>query len=72
MEYAIVIELMPPHFSADAPDLPGCVAAGATWAMPVREMCTAIALHIESLLKQSEPVPAPRCTTAMGEVTDTG
>ena len=30
MEYAIVVEQTPRNFSAYAPDLPGCVATGAT------------------------------------------
>ena len=72
MEYAIVIEQTPQNFSAYAPDLPGCVATGVTRDEAVREMCTAIAFHIESLREHSEPVPAPRCTTAEIEVAATG
>ncbi len=72
MEYAIVIEQTPRNFSAYAPDLPGCVATGATRDDAVREMRTAIAFHIESLREHSEPVPAPRCTTAVVDVAATG
>ena len=72
MEYAIIIEQTPRNFSAYAPDLPGCVATGATRDEAVREMCTAIAFHIESLQEHSEPVPAPRCTTAVVDVAATG
>ena len=72
MEYAIVIEQTPRNFSAYAPDLPGCVATGATRDDAVREMRTAIAFHIESLQDHNEPVPAPRCTTAVVDVAAAG
>lgn len=72
MEYAIVIEQTPRNFSAYAPDLPGCVATGATRDEAVREMRTAVAFHIDSLREHSEPVPAPRCTTAVVDVVATG
>ena len=72
MEYAIVIEQTPRNFSAYAPDLPGCVATGATRDDAVREMRTAIVFHIESLREHREPVPAPRCTTAVVDVAATG
>ena len=72
MEYTIVIEQTPRNFSAYAPDLPGCVATGATQEEAVREMRTAIAFHIESLREHSEPVPTPRCTTAVVDVAATG
>lgn len=58
MEYTIVIERTPRSFSAYVPDLPGCVATGATRHEAVREMRGAIALHIKSLRENNEPVPA--------------
>ena len=72
MEYAIVIEQTPRSFSAYAPDLLGCVATGATRDEAVREVRTAIAFHIESLQEHSEPVPAPRCSTAVVDVAVAG
>ena len=72
MKYTFVIEQAPRNFSAYAPDIPGCVATGATQEDVVREMYSAIAFHIESLREQREPVPAPRCTTAMVDVAATG
>lgn len=65
MEYTIVIEQTPRNFSAYAPDLPGCVATGATRDEVVCEMRDAIAYHIDSLREHSEPVPAPRRTAAV-------
>ena len=68
MEYTIVIEQTPRNFSAYAPDLPGCVATGATRDETIREMRTAIAIHVESLREHGEPVPTPRCTTEVVDV----
>ena len=68
MEYTIVIEQTSNNFSAYAPDLPGCVATGATREDVVREMRSAIGFHIESLLNHKEDVPAPRCTATVVEV----
>ena len=67
MEYTMVTEETPSSFSAYAPDLPGCVATGATRDEVVREMRSAIAFHIESLLKHREPVPDPGCTAVVAQ-----
>ena len=72
MEYTIVTEETPRNFSAYAPDLPGCVATGATPDDVVREMRSAMALHIESLREHREPVPDPRCTATMVDVAERG
>lgn len=69
MNYTIVIEQTPRNYAAYAPDLPGCVATGATREEVVREMRSAIAYHIESLREHSEPVPPPRCSAAVVAVT---
>jgi predicted RNase H-like HicB family nuclease len=68
MEYIIVIEKAPRNFSAYVPDLPGCVATGATRDETVQEMRSAIAFHIESLREHNEPVPTPSCTAAVVNV----
>ena len=72
MEYTIVIEQTPRNFSAYVPDLPGCVATGATRDDVVREMRSAIAFHIESLREHREPVPDPRCTATVVDVAAAG
>ena len=57
--YVVVIEGEGDSYSAYAPDLPGCVAAGDT-VDEVRElMQEAIPLHVESLRDHGEPVPPP-------------
>ena len=68
MEYTIVIEKAPGNYSAYVPDLPGCVATGATREEAIREIETAIVLHIESLREHGEAVPAPQCSAVVVEV----
>ena len=49
MEYAIVIEKSPRNYSAYVPDLPGCVATGATNEHVVQMIRQAIEFHVEGL-----------------------
>lgn len=58
-KYLVVIEGEGDSYSAYAPDLPGCVAAGDSPQGVERLMQEAIALHVESLGEQGEPVPPP-------------
>jgi predicted RNase H-like HicB family nuclease len=51
-------------FSAHAPDLPGCVATGATLEEVERAMHDAIAFHLEWLRDVGEPIPEPSQLTA--------
>ena len=59
MRYAIVIENAGKNFSAYVPDLPGCVATGATPEEVEREIREAIEFHIEGLREDGLPVPQP-------------
>ena len=59
MRYAIVIERATDNFSAYAPDLPGCVATGATLAETEQAIREAIEFHIDGLRKDGAPVPPP-------------
>ncbi len=66
--YLIVIEQTGTGFSAYSPDLPGCVATGATRAEVERTMHDAIEFHIEGLRLSGEPVPEPRSQAAYCDV----
>ena len=68
MEYMIVIEKAPRNYAAYVPDLPGCVATGATRDEAIREIGAAMDLNIESLRENGDPVPAPQCTAAVVQV----
>lgn len=57
MRYAIVIEQAEGNYSAYVPDLPGCVATGATRAEVEAQIREAIAFHVEGLREDGLPVP---------------
>lgn len=59
MRYAVVIEKTETNYSAYVPDLPGCVATGATIAEVEKEISEAIRFHIEGLNEDGLPIPAP-------------
>lgn len=59
MRYAIVIENAGENFSAYVPDLPGCVATGATVAETGRALREAIAFHLDGLRDDGALVPPP-------------
>jgi predicted RNase H-like HicB family nuclease len=65
LRYLIVIEGHEgENFSAYAPDIPGCVATGATIAECEREMRDALAFHIEGLRAAGEAIPEPSQVSA--------
>ena len=59
MRYAVVIEKAAGNYSAYVPDLPGCVATGATVEEAEEQIREAIAFHVEGLREDGLPVPAP-------------
>ena len=69
MRYAIVIEKAQGNYSAYVPDLPGCVATGATVAGLEAEIREAIAFHVEGLREDGLPVPSPSSQVEYVEVT---
>ena len=68
MQYTVVIEKSPRNFAAYVPDLPGCVATGATRKEVVRQIREAIAFHVEGMREQGEPIPEPECTATVVDV----
>ena len=59
MRYAVVIEQVGSNYSAYAPDLPGCIATGATVADVEREIREAIAFHLDGLREDGLDAPPP-------------
>ena len=57
MRYAIVIEKAEGNYSAYVPDLPGCVASGATIGEVEVEIREAIVFHLEGLREDGIPIP---------------
>jgi predicted RNase H-like HicB family nuclease len=68
MRYAVVIEKASGNYSAYVPNLPGCVAAGATIAEVEAEIREAIRFHIEGLRADGETIPEP---TSIAEYVET-
>lgn len=56
-KFLIVIENTGKNFSAYAPDLPGCIATGATREETERNMLEAIQLHLQGLREDKLPIP---------------
>lgn len=59
MKYAIVIERAENNYSAYVPDLPGCVATGATIEEVEQQIREAIEFHLDGMREDGEPVPPP-------------
>ncbi len=68
MKYAIVIEKADSNYSAYVPDLPGCVATGATTEETEKEIREAIEFHIEGMKEDGEAVPVPSSSVEYVEV----
>ncbi|MDH4245780.1 MAG: type II toxin-antitoxin system HicB family antitoxin [Nitrospira sp.] len=68
MRYLVVVEKGPSSYGAYVPDLPGCVAAGESREEVLSLIREAIALHLEELKEQGQPIPAPSSTSDHVEI----
>jgi len=68
MRYLVVIEKTETGFSAFSPDLPGCVATGATREETEKNMRAAIAFHVEGMQQEGLEVPRPRSSSTYLDV----
>jgi predicted RNase H-like HicB family nuclease len=59
MRYAIVIEKAESNYSAYVPDLPGCIATGATVEEVESQIREAIEFHLEGMREDGIPIPTP-------------
>lgn len=66
--YLIVIEPTDSGFSAYSPDLPGCASTGRTREEVESNMRESIALHLDGLRTDGEPVPPPHTIASYVEV----
>ncbi len=62
MRYAVVIEKAEANYSAYVPDLPGCIATGASLQEVEAEIREAIAFHLDGMREDGLPIPAPTST----------
>ena len=68
MRFAVVIEQAELNYSAYVPDLPGCVATGATIKDAENEIRAAIKFHIEGMKEDGLTIPSPRSAVEYVEV----
>jgi len=66
--YLAVVEETATGFSAYSPDLPGCIATGATREEVEREMREAMQFHVEGMREDGQAVPEPHSYPAFCEV----
>jgi predicted RNase H-like HicB family nuclease len=60
MRYAIIIEPAGQNYSGYAPDLPGCIATGATADEVEANLQEAIRFHLDGIIEDGMPIPAAR------------
>jgi len=72
MRYAIVIEKAIGNFSAYVPDLPGCVATGATPDEAEHNIREAIEYHLSCLVEDGASIPEPSSRVDYVEVREPG
>lgn len=68
MRYMVVIEKGPKSWGAHVPDLPGCVAVGASRKEVVGLIREAIELHIDGLRAEGAEIPQPACDSELVDV----
>jgi predicted RNase H-like HicB family nuclease len=68
MRYAVVYEKTDTGYSAYVPDLPGCVAAGRTRSDVERLIREAIAMHLDSMRNDGDPIPQPVTSVSHVEI----
>lgn len=64
MRYLVVYEQTPDNWAAYAPDVPGCVATGATREETARLIGEALAEHLALVLDDGLPLPQPSAVAA--------
>jgi predicted RNase H-like HicB family nuclease len=60
MKYAVLFQRTDTGYSAHVPDLPGCVAAGATLEETTELIRGAIRMHLEGITEDGDPIPEPK------------
>ena len=68
LRYAVVLEDGGAGWGAYVPDLPGCVATGATAAEASARIRGAIVMHLEGMAEDGEAAPRPTSAVEYVEV----
>lgn len=67
--FLIIIEEGEHNYSAYVPDLPGCVTTGKTRAEVEKNMREAIALHLQGMIEDQEPIPVSHTSAEYVDIT---
>lgn len=65
MQHTVIIERALNNFSAYVPDLPGCIATGATRDEVEKNIREAIEFHLEGMREDGDPIPEPTKQAAL-------
>ena len=68
MKLLVIVEQTGTGYSAYSPDLPGCVATGATRLEVEQQMRKAIEFHVEGLRAEGEHPPEPHTYATIVEI----
>jgi predicted RNase H-like HicB family nuclease len=68
MRYSVVYEQGDTSWGAYVPDLPGCVAVGATRTEVETLIIEAIGAYLDDIRDAGQPVPPPRSATGLVDV----
>jgi predicted RNase H-like HicB family nuclease len=63
MKYVVLFEKTATGYSAHLPDLPGCVAAGATLEETQQLIREAVEMHLEAMREDGQHIPEPSTIT---------
>ena len=72
MKYLIVVEKAESNWAAYSPDVMGCVATGKSVEETIENMRGALALHLETMLEDGDPLPPAASQAVVVEVTVPG
>ncbi|MHB8861807.1 MAG: type II toxin-antitoxin system HicB family antitoxin [Pirellulaceae bacterium] len=67
-QYLVIIEKAQGNFSTFSPDVPGCIATGATREEAEQEFLSALRMHLEGLAEDGLPIPHPSASVGYAEV----
>ena len=67
--FLIIIEKGNENYGAYSPDLPGCVAVGDTLEEVEKNMREALAMHIQGMIEDHEPIPIAQSMARYMDVT---
>ena len=68
LRYTVILERGDTSWSVYVPDLPGCVAVGATREEALELIRGAINMHLEGMLEDGLPIPEPCSEVEVVEV----